>query len=81
MKSECIRPKSPVSLADARCLVEGYGNEYNTQRLHSAIGYITPRDKLEGRADAIFAARQEKLESAAKARSEADALQQQASAA
>lgn len=71
LKKECIRPKSPVSLQDARSLVEGYVNEYNNQRLHSAIGYIAPRDKLEGRADAIFKARQKKLEAAAQARSEA----------
>ncbi|MGH8499533.1 MAG: hypothetical protein ACRERV_12120, partial [Methylococcales bacterium] len=45
--------------------------EYNTKRLHSAIGYITPLDQLEDRADAIFAVRKEKLQSAAKARIEA----------
>ena len=33
-------------------------------RLHSAIGYITPRDRLEGRADAILRVRDEKLEQA-----------------
>jgi len=41
---------------------------YNTQRLHSAIGYITPLDKLEGRADAIQAERQRKLIAARQAR-------------
>jgi putative transposase len=51
-KKESIRPRSPVSPQDARSMVEGYVNEYNNQRLHSAIGYITPHDKLEGRADA-----------------------------
>jgi hypothetical protein len=30
-------------------------------RLHSAIAYITPADKLAGRAEAIWAARREKL--------------------
>jgi putative transposase len=77
LKTECIRPKSPISLADARDLVESYVNEYNHERLHSAIGYITPRDKLQGRAETIFAARREKLETAAKARSEAYELQRQ----
>ena len=33
-------------------------------RLHSAIGYITPEDKLEGRDKEIFAARDRKLEAA-----------------
>ncbi|MGH8548949.1 MAG: integrase core domain-containing protein [Methylococcales bacterium] len=82
LKTECIRPKSPISLVDARKLVESYYvTEYNTTWLHSAIGYIAPCDKLEGRADAIFAARQEKLETAAKARFKAYALQQEADAA
>ena len=34
---------------------------YNTERLHSAIGYLTPKDKLDGREPEIFAAREEKL--------------------
>jgi hypothetical protein len=33
----------------------------NTVRLHSAIGYITPADKLAGKEAAIFAARDQKL--------------------
>jgi len=36
----------------------------NTERLHSAIGYVTPRDKLLGREQEIFAARDRKLEAA-----------------
>ena len=68
LKSECIRPKSPVSLEDARNLVASYVAEYNNVRLHSAIGYITPRDKLAGRANTIFATRQNKLKAAAQER-------------
>ena len=34
---------------------------YNTKRLHSAIGYITPKDKLEGREKEIFEQRDRKL--------------------
>ena len=37
---------------------------YNTCRLHSALGYITPKDKLEGRENEIFAARDRKIEEA-----------------
>jgi len=37
---------------------------YNTVRLHSAIAYITPADKLAGRAEAIWAARRQKLPAA-----------------
>ena len=50
-KGECIRPGTPLSLEDARRLVEGYVEHYNNVRLNSAIGYITPKDMLDsGRA-------------------------------
>jgi putative transposase len=39
-----------------------YVRRYNEARLHSAIGYVTPADKLAGRDAAIFAARDRKLE-------------------
>ena len=42
LKGECIRPRTPLSLDDARRLVEGYVEHYNNVRLNSAIGYITP---------------------------------------
>jgi hypothetical protein len=42
----------------------GCAEHYNTRRLHSAIGYITPADKLAGREKEIFAARDRKLETA-----------------
>jgi integrase-like protein len=68
LKGECIRPNSPVSLSDARCLVATYVEHYNTVRLHSAIGYVTPQAKLEGREGAIFAERQCRLAQARAAR-------------
>lgn len=68
MKSECIRPKTPVSLDDAMRLVGQFIEHYNAKRLHSAIGYITPLDKLEGKAQLIFNARDRKLEAARAAR-------------
>ena len=58
----------PLDLADARKLVEQYVNHYNEHRLHSAIGYITPIDKLEGRAETILAQREAKLAAARKTR-------------
>ena len=64
LKSDCIRPQVPLSLDDARRLVVEFVTQYNTVRLHSAIGYLTPKDKLEGRADAIFAERDRKLAAA-----------------
>lgn len=64
LKRECIRPGTPLTLDDARRLVAGYVEHYNTGRLHSAIGYVTPKDKLEGREQLIFDARDHKLEAA-----------------
>jgi putative transposase len=68
LKSECIRPGTPLSLEDARRIVARYVEHYNTVRLHSAIGYVAPADKLAGREEAIFAARDRKLEAARAAR-------------
>ena len=46
LKGECIRVQVPLSLDDARRIVADYVSHYNTVRLHSAIGYVTPKDKL-----------------------------------
>jgi putative transposase len=64
LKGDCIRTETPLSLEDARRIVERYVSHYNTVRLHSALGYITPKDKLEGRERVIFAERDRKLEQA-----------------
>ncbi len=64
IKNECIRPKSPSSLEDAQRLIGHYVVHYNTTRLHSAIGYVTPQDKLVGREKQIHAQRDQKLEAA-----------------
>jgi putative transposase len=64
LKEECIRPSTPLTLEGARRIVGKFVTHYNTVRLHSAIGYVTPEDKLEGREKEIFAARDRKLEAA-----------------
>jgi len=61
IKGECIRPGTPLSLEDAIRIVDRYVEHYNQVRLHSAIGYIAPADKLAGREAEIFAARDRKL--------------------
>lgn len=74
IKGDCIRPGVPLTLDDARRLVAAYVEEYNERRLHSAIGYITPVDKLLGRDEMIFALRDEKLQEARRQRAEKRSL-------
>jgi transposase InsO family protein len=64
VKSECIRPGTPLSLEDAQRLVTRWVEHYNHVRLHSALGYVTPADKLAGRESEIYAERDRKLEAA-----------------
>lgn len=64
IKSECIRPGTPLCLEDAQRLVSRWIDEYNQVRLHSALGYVTPADILAGRETAIYAQRDQKLEAA-----------------
>jgi transposase InsO family protein len=68
LKSECIRPGVPLTPEDARRLIERYVEHYNTVRLHSAIGYVTPEDMLAGRRQQIHAERDRKLEHARRQR-------------
>jgi len=68
IKGTCIRVRTPLTLDDAQRLVAEFVEHYNDKRLHSAIGYITPKDKLAGKAEAILAAREAKLNAARDAR-------------
>jgi putative transposase len=64
IKGDCIRTETPLSLEDAQRIVARYVEHYNTVRLHSAIGYVTPQAKLEGRDKEILDERDRKLEAA-----------------
>jgi putative transposase len=64
LKGECIRIKTPLTLEDARRIIADFVAHYNEVRLHSAIGYVAPADKLAGRDPVIFAERDRKLEAA-----------------
>ena len=68
LKEQAIRPKTPLTLEDARRVVGEFVEHYNTVRLHSALGYVTPQDRLEGRHTEIYARRDRKLEEAREAR-------------
>jgi putative transposase len=68
LKSECIRPGTPLSQQDAARLIQQYVDHYNNVRLHSAIGFVTPMDMLAGRQKEIQAARDRKLDEARRQR-------------
>jgi transposase InsO family protein len=64
LKTECVRPAAPRSLEEAQRRITSYVDHYNHVRLHSALGYVTPSDKLNGLDAVIFAERDRKLEEA-----------------
>ena len=62
--SELPVSELPLSLDDSRRIVAEFVAHYNEVRLHSAIGYVAPADKLAGREQLIFAERDRKLDAA-----------------
>jgi transposase InsO family protein len=68
LKADCLRLGCPLSVQDAQRLVGRFVAHYNTVRLHSAIGYITPADRFAARHLEIFAARDKKLDAARQGR-------------
>lgn len=64
LKAEAVRPKTPLDVNDARRVVADFVEGYNKERLHSAIGYVTPKARLDGRHQQIWAERDRKLEEA-----------------
>ena len=64
LKHQAIHPQTPLSLEDAKRITGNFIEHYNNERLHSAIGYITPKDRLAGRHTTIHAERERKLETA-----------------
>ncbi len=61
LKGECIRVQVPLSPDEARRLTGDYVAYYNHVRLHSAVGYVTPHDRLRGADAVINAERDRKL--------------------
>lgn len=64
IKSDALRRYEPSDPRQAEKIIGDYVSHYNGVRLHSAIGYITPADKLAGREAEIWAERDAKLEQA-----------------
>lgn len=73
IKGDALRPAAPSTLEEAQHVVARFVEHYNGVRLHSALGYVTPNDFLEGRAKEIQDARDQKLEAAREARRKARA--------
>ena len=57
LKWEAIYPGAPVTEDELSRIIEAFVKNYNSKRLHAAIGYLAPLDKLNGRGEAIQAAR------------------------
>lgn len=76
LKGECIRVKVPLSVDDARRLVHEFVTHYNHTRLHSAIDYVAPKAKLDGRDRDILQQRDQKLAQARERRRQMRQAQQ-----
>jgi transposase InsO family protein len=61
LKPEPIRPAAAAWFHIAKGRIAWYVNEYNKVRLHTALGYVTPFDKLMGRDQEVHAQRSRKL--------------------
>jgi hypothetical protein len=44
LRDECLNANYFLSLADAREKIEAWRIEYNTERPHSSLGYLTPEE-------------------------------------
>ena len=77
IKSECIRPSCTATKDEAEKRIAKYVHYYNTVRLHSAIGYVTPADCPAGLSEVIGEERDRKLETARKQRQEKRAAAKQ----
>lgn len=77
LKDECIRPSCPATKEEAEKRVTLFVDHYNHVRLHSAIGYVAPADKLAGLDKQITSERDRKLEAARSRREQARRAERQ----
>ncbi len=61
IKSETLNRRALVSVEQANEIIREYVDHYNNKRLHSAVGYVAPLDRLEGRDTDIRKQRDEKM--------------------
>ena len=74
-KSEALRRFCPSTLDEAKQRLDEFIEHYNHRRLHSAIGYVAPADRLAGRQQEIWDERDRKLELARETRRQRRRLQ------
>ncbi|OED38640.1 integrase [Chromatiales bacterium (ex Bugula neritina AB1)] len=77
IKADHIRQNHFDDIEQMKQSIGDYIQHYNHERLHSAIGYVTPAQKLQGQERDIFKRREEKL---AQAREDRKNRRQQARA-
>jgi len=68
LKAEWPHLMAITDQAALRAELDRIQTEYNTVRLHSSIGYVTPDDEHQGRGEGIRAARRKGLHDAAQRR-------------
>lgn len=69
-KTESVRKKTALDFDELQRQIADYIEFYNTKRLHSSLGYITPLDVLLGKSVEIVNERKRKLELAQRRRTE-----------
>ena len=67
-RDECLNEHWFVTMAQARRIIEAWRIEYNTERMHSALGNLTPHEY----AQELSTERQEQVSLTADSRSERD---------
>lgn len=77
LKGDAVRPAQPENVEQAREVVARFVDHYNNVRLHSALGYITPKAFMAHQGPAIWAERDRKLETAREQRRQRRLEQQQ----
>jgi len=78
LKSDAIRVKNPSTVEDAERVIGEFVEHYNTVRLHSAIGHVTPMDKMLGHEQVIWQERDRKLAEARERRRQRRAAKREA---
>lgn len=53
LRDECLNEHWFINMAHARTVIEHWRDEYNTERPHSALGYLTPHQYAQANQEAL----------------------------